>query len=128
MDLSQLSDVSQFAGDLCYLFLAIDAFWGAYCVAVIWRRVAQLRFRREADQEAFLSRWETAVTGGDDISAGQIAENESRVVAQLARVALDNSHLASAPLRHLLSDRYRRDVSADLEYRLDRKSTRLNSS
>jgi biopolymer transport protein ExbB/TolQ len=118
MDLAQLSDVSQFAGDLCYLFLAVDAVWGAYCLVVVWRRVAQLRFRTEADQDAFLGRWQEYVAAGDELSARQIVESDPRVVAQLARVGLDRTDSSPAALKHYLADRYRRDVSADLEFRI----------
>lgn len=118
MDLTQLSDVSQFAGDLCYLFLAVDALWGAYCTVAVWRRVAQLRFRSEREQDAFLSRWEGYLTAGDDASARQAASADARVVPQMAAAALDRIDSPPAALRHYLADRYRRDVSADLEYRL----------
>lgn len=118
MNLAQLSDVSQFAGDLCYLFLAIVALWGAYCIVVVWRRVAQLRFRSESEQELFLARWQEFVLAGDELSARQMVESDPRVVAQLARAGLDRADSPPAAVRHYLADRYRRDVSADLEYRI----------
>jgi len=128
MDLGQVSDVSQFAGNLCYVFLAVVALWGAYCIVVVWRRVAQLRFRNEADQEAFLSRWETFVTAGDDLSARQLSESDPRVVVQLARIAVDQADGNPASLRQLLADRYRRDIAADLEYRLSWISTVIKTA
>jgi biopolymer transport protein ExbB/TolQ len=128
MDLSHISAVSQFAGDLCYLFLAIDAVWGAYCAVVIWRRVAQLRFRNEAEQNAFLDQWEGYVVANDLQSAAALGENDSRVVAQLGRTALENRSLEPARLRHLLGDRYQRDVSADLEYRLSWVNTVIKTA
>jgi biopolymer transport protein ExbB/TolQ len=128
MDLTQLSDVSQFAGDLCYLFLAADAFWGAYSIVMVWRRVAQLRFRREQDQDAFLNRWEEYVAAGDDVSARQTAGADSRVVSQLALSALDHADKSPAALRHYLADRYRRDVSADLEYRISWVNTVIKTA
>jgi len=128
MDLTQLSDVSQFAGDLCYLFLAVDALWGAYCIVAVWRRVAQLRFRSERDQDAFLARWEEYITAGDEVSARQAVSADVRVVPQMAIAALDRVESAPAALRHYLADRYRRDVSADLEYRLSWVNTVIKTA
>jgi biopolymer transport protein ExbB/TolQ len=118
MNLSQLSTLSQFAGDLCYLFLAVDALWGAYLAVVVWRRTSLLRFRSEAEQDEFLAKWESSVAAGDVPSAQLLSEGDPRVVSQLARTAIDHRALEPARLKHMLSDRYQRDVSADLEYRI----------
>jgi biopolymer transport protein ExbB/TolQ len=118
MELSQISAVSQFAGDLCYLFLAVSALWGAYSAVVVWRRIAQLRFRTEQEQSAFLEKWEGYVLNDDYPAAAQLCGTEPHVVAQLARTAGDQRGLEPAKLRHLLSDRYQRDVANDLEFRI----------
>lgn len=118
MDLSQLSTATQFAGDLCYLFLAVAALWGAYTAVVAWRRIAQLRFKNEAEQGAFLDKWEGYVLADDYTAAAQMCDEEPQVVAQLARTTVEQRGLEPARLRHLLSDRYARDVSADLEFRI----------
>jgi biopolymer transport protein ExbB/TolQ len=128
MELSQISDVSQFAGDLCYLFLAAVAIVGAYSLVVVWRRVAQLRFRSEQEQDGFLARWETYITAGDDLAARQLSENDPRVVPQLARVGIDHYAGGASALRQLLADRYRRDVSADLEYRISWVNTVIKTA
>lgn len=117
MELSNLSAVSQFAGDLCYLFLAAVAVWGLYCAVVVWRRINQLRFRNDAEQNEFLDSLENYIATSDFVAASQFCTDDDRVVPQLARTALDHKDIDSAKLRHLLADRYQRDVSADLEYR-----------
>jgi len=33
-----------------YVALGLIAVWGAFCVILIWRRVAQVRFRNEEEQ------------------------------------------------------------------------------
>ena len=118
MDLSKISGITQFAGDLCYLFLAIDAFWGLYCAVVVGRRIVQIRFRNEADQSRFLDEFEASVAAGDPAAAAQQCGDDPRVVAHLGRLAVDHAHLEPAKLRHLLADRYQRDYSADLEHRI----------
>jgi len=47
--------LAQRLGDACYGFLAINFFWGLYCVIMGWRRVAQLSFRSQNQQAAFLN-------------------------------------------------------------------------
>lgn len=117
MELSNLSAVSQFAGDLCYLFLAVVAVWGLYCAVVIWRRINQLRFRNDVEQSEFLDGLENYIATTDFVAASQFCADDDRVVPQLARTALDHKDIDPGKLRHLLADRYQRDVSADLEYR-----------
>jgi len=117
MELSNLSAVSQFAGDLCYLFLAVVAVWGLYCAVVVWRRINQLRFRNDAEQSEFLDGLENYIATSDFVAASQFCADDDRVVPQLARTALDHKDIDPGKLRHLLADRYQRDVSSDLEYR-----------
>lgn len=117
MDLSNLSSVSQFAGDLCYLFLAAVALWGLYCVVVVWRRINQLRFRNDAEQTEFMVGLEAYLSSADFATAKQFCEGDDRVVPQLAATAIEHKDIEPGKLRHLLADRYQRDVSADLEYR-----------
>lgn len=118
MDLSQLTTATQFTGDLCYLFLAVVALWGAYTSVVAWRRIAQLRFKSEQEQATFLDKWESYVLADDFTAAQQMCEDDSRVVVQLAKATVEQRGLEPARLRHFLSDRYARDVSADLEFRV----------
>lgn len=117
MELSNLSAVSQFAGDLCYLFLAAVAIWGLYCAVVVWRRINQLRFRNDTEQNEFLDGLENYIATSDFVAASQFCADDDRVVPQLARTALDHKDIDPGKLRHLLADRYQRDVSSDLEYR-----------
>jgi biopolymer transport protein ExbB len=116
MDLSKLSAITQLAGDLCYLFLAVDALWGLYCVVVVWRRLRQARFANEAEQARFLEQWEANVNG--DEFATSAGDSDERIVAQLGRLTMENKGLEPVKLRHLLADRFQRDFSSDLEYRM----------
>jgi biopolymer transport protein ExbB/TolQ len=117
MDLNKLSTITQLAGDLCYLFLAIDALWGLYCVIIVWRRLRQARFAGETDQNRYLDQWEASLTD-DTFGVGPPADADERIIAQLGRLASDNRGLEPVKLRHLLADRFQRDFSADLEYRM----------
>ena len=44
-----------YVGNATYGAQAIVALWGAYCVVMVWRRVAEKRFRSEEAQIEFLT-------------------------------------------------------------------------
>jgi biopolymer transport protein ExbB len=123
-----ISVISQKTGDATYAALAACALWGAFCVVVVWRRLLQLRFRDEAAQAQFLSRLETQLVERDFDAARADCEDDPRVVPQLAAMALANRDLGLARLRHLLVDRFQRDVLADLEYRLSWVQTAIKTA
>jgi biopolymer transport protein ExbB/TolQ len=113
--LSRLTDI---AGQLCYLALAAVAIWGAFSIILIWRRVAQIRFRNERAQQEFSEKLDEALVAGDFEGSIALCEGDLRVVPQLALYALMNRDLGLAKIRHLVADRFQRDVLADLEYRI----------
>ncbi len=123
--ISRLTDI---AGDLCYLALAVVALWGAFMVIVTWRRVAQVRFRNERDQNAFLAQLNDYLEAGDLQAAAELCADDTRAVPQLASLALAHRDLGLAKLRHLVADRFQRDVLADLEYRVTWVQTVIKSA
>jgi len=127
MDLSKLSSITQLAGDLCYLFLALDAIWGLYCVVVIWRRLRQARFSGEAEQGRYLDQWEASF-GGDELAVESSGDSDERIVAQLGRLATESKGLEPVKLRHMLADRFQRDFSSDLEYRMSWVNTVIKTA
>jgi biopolymer transport protein ExbB/TolQ len=104
--------------DACYLLLALNALWGAYCTVVVWRRLSQMRFRSEDKQNEFMDGVVRQISTGDFDSAAAACEGDPRALPQLAMLAISNRDLGYAKLRQLLADRFQRDVLADLEYRL----------
>ena len=50
MGIEGLTDI---VGYVIYGVLGIIALWGAFCIVMVWRRVAQKRFRSEDAQEEF---------------------------------------------------------------------------
>ncbi|MEX2121175.1 MAG: MotA/TolQ/ExbB proton channel family protein [Pirellulales bacterium] len=116
--MSDLSGLAQFAGNSIYVLQAFDALWGAFCIIVVWRRLAQIRFRSEEAQNEFISQVEDNLAVGDFDAASELCEGDRRIVPQLMLLALANRDLGFAKVRQLLSDRFQRDVLSDLEYRL----------
>ena len=123
--LGKLTDI---AGQLCYLALAIVALWGAFMVIITWRRVAQVRFRNERDQNAFLAQLGENLEAGDLEAAAALCADDTRAVPQLVGLALAQRHLGLNKLRHLVADRFQRDVLADLEYRVTWVQTVIKSA
>jgi biopolymer transport protein ExbB/TolQ len=107
-----------FVSNSVYGALALDALWGAYCIFVIYLRIAQQRFRSEAQQHEFLNGVEAALDKGDyDTVAMQVA-SDRRAVSQLTALACANRGVPVDEVQEMLVDRFQRDVIADLEHRV----------
>lgn len=128
MDSGTLVTVVRYAGDACYGALAVAALWGVFCVILVWRRIAQVRFRTEQEQGAFLDRLEQTLQQEGVEAALRLCEQDERAIPQLAYLALINRNLGLPKIRALLTDRFRRDVLADLEYRLSWVYTMIKSA
>lgn len=105
-------------GNATYGAQAIVALWGAYCVVMVWRRIAQKRFRNEEAQIEFLTSVEEPLERGDYDAASAICEGDPRAVPQLTQLAIANRNLGFAKVRQIVVDRFQRDLMADLEYRI----------
>ncbi|MCS7305642.1 MAG: MotA/TolQ/ExbB proton channel family protein [Thermoguttaceae bacterium] len=128
METGTLTTVVRYAGNACYGALAVVALWGVFCVILAWRRISQVRFRTEAEQGAFLDQLEQTLQQQGLQAAVQLCENDERAVPQLAYLALVNRKLGLTKIQALLVDRFRRDVLADLEYRLSWVYTMIKSA
>jgi len=113
-----ISQLYTFIGNLTYAAQAVVAFWGTFCVIVVWRRVAQKRFKTEAEQTLFLDDVSRSLSKGDFEGAASQCDGDVRAVPQLALLALLNRKLGFAKVRQLMQDRFQRDIMADLEHRL----------
>jgi biopolymer transport protein ExbB/TolQ len=118
----------EIVGNSTYFFLAAVALWGLYCVFVVWNRVAQKRFRTEAEQNVFLDQLEPALRSGDFAGAQALCENDQRAVPQLTALAIANRGLGYQKVRSLVVERFQRDVLGDLEHRLTWISTVIKSA
>lgn len=124
MDVNYLAKL---LGDACYLFLTINGLWGLYCVILVWRRIAALRFRSEEQQDEFLATVDAAVADGDYEAAEQLCAADGRALPRLALLALANRDLGYKKLRQVVVDRFQRDILADLEYRISWITTVIRS-
>jgi biopolymer transport protein ExbB/TolQ len=123
-----ISGLTVFIGNLIYGALAVVALWGAYCAVMVWMRVARQRFRSEEAQAQFLDELDAPLSRGDFAAASQLCEGDPRAVAQLALIAISNRELGHAKVKHLVTDRFQRDVMSDLEQRLSWVNTVIKSA
>lgn len=124
----EISGLTEVVGLLIYVVLALIALWGAFCVIMVWSRVAKNRFANEAAQTEFLDALEGQLALGDFQAAQQLCESDRRAVPQLAALALANRDVGVAKVRHLVLDRFQRDILADLEHRLSWVNTVIKSA
>lgn len=126
--MGDMSGLVEFAGNSIYGFQAFDALWGAFCIIVVWRRLAQIRFKREDQQNEFLDQVLDAVAVGDFDSAAEMCEDDGRIVPQLIFLAINNRDLGYNKVKQLVADRFQRDVLAELEYRITWVVTMIKSA
>jgi biopolymer transport protein ExbB/TolQ len=115
-------------GNVTYLALAVVALWGGFCAVLAWRRVRQVRFRDELDQDDFLNELDQHLLDGRIDSALELCEGDRRAMPQLALYAIEMRDLPLAQLRRRLTERFEQDVLSDLEHRLSWVGTAIKSA
>jgi biopolymer transport protein ExbB len=117
-----------YLNNLVYMMLAGLALWGAYCVVMVWRRVAATRFADEYAQDEFLSDLEQTLNTKNFEAATDLCEGDRRAMPQLALYAINHRELSYDKLRHRLAERFQQDVMADIEHRLSWVATVIKSA
>jgi biopolymer transport protein ExbB/TolQ len=111
-----------------YGALAAVALWGLFCIAAVWTRVNQKRFKSEEEQDDFLDDIEQMLSGGDFEGVTEYCEGDQRAIPQMIELAVGNRQLGYKRTRQLVLDRFQRDVMSDLEYRLSWVGTVIKSA
>lgn len=106
-----------YVGNACYGALAVVALFGAYCIFVVMRRLAVIRFNSEDEQETFLQSVEEPLAMGNFEAVLQACEGDDRALPQLVTIGVENREFGFKQVQKLLGDRLRRDILADLERR-----------
>jgi biopolymer transport protein ExbB/TolQ len=113
------ADYWNFISNTVYVFLGLDALWGAYCIIVIFMRIGQKRFRSERKQDEFLDMVDASLQKGDFDSVAMETEGDRRALPQMVSLAVANRNLPVEEIQQLLVDRFQRDVISDLEHRVN---------
>ena len=111
-----------------YLALALIALWGLYCIVVVWTRVAQKRFKNEAEQDRFLDDVEGMMRSGDFDGVCEYCDGDPRAIPQMIDLVVTHRGEGYKRARQVMMDRFQRDVLSDLEYRLSWVSTAIKSA
>jgi len=121
-------DIFDIVGNTIYAILLLIALWGGFCCVMVWRRVAQKRFRNESAQDQFLDELEEPLAKGDFDSAEELVDGDIRAVPQLIHLAILNRGIGFKKVRQLVEDRFQRDILAELEYQLTWVHTVIKSA
>ena len=115
MDISKLYS---HLGNTIYVCQAAAALWGVFCTIVVMTRIKASRFKNEDVQNEFLADMDQVLSAGDFGRAEQMCKEDPRAVPQLAAMAISNRDLGLTKAKQLVADHFRRDLLADLDYRL----------
>lgn len=128
MDITAILD---FTGNAIYAAQAAVAVYGAFCVVLIVRRIAQKRFASREAAEQFLSEVREPLQQRNYDGVAEICDSPrywSKAVPQLILVALANRQRSPNKLRQLLGERFEHEILADFEYRMSWISTVVKSA
>lgn len=123
-----MGDVFTFVGNLCYVWLALLALWGAFCVVMVWTRVSQKRFRNEKAMLTFLAELDEPLSQGDYEGAIEVCEGDRRALPQLVNLALVNRDLSLPQIKQLVIDKFQQEILADIQHRLTWISTTIKTA
>jgi biopolymer transport protein ExbB len=121
------NELAKTAGDACYVFLALNFFWGLFCVIMAFRRVWQLGFRSRQQQEQFLDELMPKLEAGQYAAAAEMCAGDPRALPQLASVAIAHRKLGYDTIRQMLVELMQQDVLGELEYRTGWIATTIKS-
>jgi biopolymer transport protein ExbB/TolQ len=122
-----VNDLAQRLGDACYGFLALNFFWGLFCVIMAFRRVWQLSFRNRQEQQAFMEELIPKLDAGQYAQAAELCAEDRRALPQLANVAILNRNIGFDALKQSLTELLTQDVLGELEYRTGWIATTIKS-
>lgn len=118
MDFAKVVD---FFSNMIYPLQAITALQGLYLCIVVFRRIAQKRFRNARAEKEFLDEVRDRLQQNRLDAVAELCDSPpywSKAVPQLILVALQNADRPLAKLRQLMSERFEQDVLSDLENRV----------
>lgn len=123
-----MGSIYNFVGHADYYVLGAAAFWGLYCMIMVWTRVAQKRFRNEAEQEQFLDSISQQLRDGDFESIKSTCDGDLRAVPMMVALAVQNRSLDQDKLESWVMDRFQFDVLSDIDSRISWISTLIKAS
>ena len=118
MDMTALVD---FMSWLIYPLQAITALYGLFLTVLVFRRIAQKRFRTQAAADEFLDQASERLKSRQFDSVNELCDSPpywAKAVPQLILIALANRDRPISKLRQLLGETFEREVLAELDYQM----------
>ena len=118
MDMAKLVD---FMSNLIYPMQAFAAVYGLYLTIMVFRRVAQKRFRTQPAADEFLDQVSERLKSRQFDGIAELCDSPpywAKAVPQLILIALANRDKPISKLRQLLGEKFAREVLAELDYQM----------
>jgi biopolymer transport protein ExbB len=113
-----VNQLADYLGNATYGFLALNFLFGLFCVILIWRRLFELRFRRQEAEAEFIDQLQQHLEAGDYDAAAKLCDYDYRALPRLCLLMIANRDMPYSQLRQVVGESMQRDILGDLEYRL----------
>src|SRR5262245_62255494 len=113
-----VNQLADYLGNATYGFLALNFLFGLFCVILIWRRLFELRFRRQEAEAEFIDQLQQHLEAGDYDAAARLCDYDYRALPRLCLLMIAHRALPYSQLRQVVAESMQRDILGDLEYRL----------
>lgn len=117
-----------FVGKADYYVLGLAAFWGLYCIFLVWSRVGQKRFRNEDSMDQFISEVEKRLAMRDFAGVEQLCDGDTRAVPTMIHMAVKNRDIDADELEGWVMDRFQFDVMGHVNAKISWISTIIKSA
>ncbi len=123
-----MGEIYYFVGHGDYYVLGAAAFWGLFCMIMVWNRVGSKRFKNEQEQDVFLSEVEKYMKVGDFESVEALCEGQKRAVPMMVGLAVKNRTMDMEKLEGWVMDRFQFDVLSHINDKISWISTIIKAS
>jgi len=123
--------ILQVVGYAIYTAIGVVALFGVFHVVLLFRRIAQKRFRSPSAAGEFLEECRGYLKQGKQDAIVDLCDSPpywAKAVPQLILVALANQDRSPTKLRRMLGEKFERDILSDLEYGTSWVSTIIKSA
>jgi len=123
-----MGEIYSFVGHADYYLLGAAAFWGLFCISMIWSRVSSKRFKNEKAQDEFMTEVEKLLQVGDFDGIHKLCEGDSRAVPMMINLAVQNRDIEPDKLEGWVMDRFQFDVLSHINAKISWISTIIKAS
>lgn len=116
--LERYKNLYNLMGDLTYVFQAILALWGLYCIVLVLRRLVLMGFRNETAQEEFLDTVEQDLNHKPPSEVAGQFQDDPKALPKLVSFGLLHRNLGPSALRKQLASRLYNDIYSDIERKI----------